>query len=297
MDQQYKKDFIRAGQLAREVRAFGKSLIRQGASYNDVIGKIYDKIAALKARPAFPPQIALNDVAAHFLPMPGKDILFRDEVVKLDIGVCYNGAIGDCAVTIDLSGRHQVLIDAAEASLLAAEKCICVGRPLREIGKTIEDTAMSFGLSPIRNLCGHGLGKFKIHTNPTIPNYDNHSTALVRAGMTFAIEPFVTNGVGMIFEEGEPTIFSLQSNKGARSEIARQLLERMKLFDGLPFSMHDLLSESLPLEKVQKGLKELLKADVVAGYAPLVEQTRGLVAQAENSVLVDDDGKVTITTR
>ncbi len=147
------------------MRAYGKGLIHRGASYNEVIGKIYDKISELKARPAFPPQIALNDVAAHFLPMPGEDIIFRVEVVKLDIGVCYNGAIGDCAVTIDLSGRHQVLIDAAEAALLAAEKSIRVGLPLREIGRIIETTASSFGLSPIRNLCGHGLGKFKIHTN------------------------------------------------------------------------------------------------------------------------------------
>ncbi len=46
-----------------------------------------------------------------------------------------------------------------------------------------------------------------------------------------------------------------------------------------------------------KGLKELIKADSVVGYAPLVEQTHGLVAQAENSVLVDEDGNVTITTR
>jgi len=122
MNEQYKQDFLKAGALAKEVRAFGKALVKTGASYNAVIAAINQKITSLGAIAAFPPQLALNDVAAHYLPQPDEDIIFSDEVVKLDIGVCYNGAIGDCAVTIDLSGKHQVLIDAAESALLAAEK-------------------------------------------------------------------------------------------------------------------------------------------------------------------------------
>ena len=78
MNKEYKQDFIQAGALASQVRIFGKSLIKKGASYNDIIAKVKQKIAALGARPAFPPQIALNEVAAHFLPQPGTDILFSD---------------------------------------------------------------------------------------------------------------------------------------------------------------------------------------------------------------------------
>ncbi len=138
MNEKYKKHFLKAGSLASQVRAFGKALIVPGASYNEVIQAIVDKIHTLDAVPAFPPQIALNDVAAHFLPAPGEDIRFSDQVVKLDVGVCYKGAIGDCAVTIDLSGKHQRLLDAAEAALAAAQWRIRVGLPIREIGKNIE---------------------------------------------------------------------------------------------------------------------------------------------------------------
>src|SRR5580700_11344153 len=137
MNEQYKQNFIRAGLIAKQVRAFGQSLIQPGASYQDVITQIQKKITELGARAAFPPQIALDAVAAHFLPQPGYDITFSKEMVKLDIGVCVDGAIGDCAVTIDLSGKHQVLIDAAEAALLGAEQIIKVGLPIREIGKVI----------------------------------------------------------------------------------------------------------------------------------------------------------------
>lgn len=297
MNSKYKQNFIQAGSLAKQVRAFGKSLIQKGASYLEVMTKIHHKIAELGARPAFPPQMALNHVAAHYLPMPGEDIIFSDEIVKLDIGVCYNGAIGDCAVTVDLSGKNQDLIDAAEAALLKAEQSIRVGLPVREIGQIIEETIHSYGFKPIRNLSGHGLGEYKIHTPPLIPNYKDESKAIIKPGMTFAIEPFATNGAGFIYEGGTPTIFGVAAARPLRSELARSLLTKIRTFSGLPFAAHDLISEDWTQVQVQEGLDELIKAGVVVGYAPLIEQENGMVAQAENSVLVDEKGNVFITTR
>lgn len=297
MNSKYKRNFIQAGALAKEVRAYGKSLIQKGASYMDVIGKINQKIADLGARPAFPPQIALNDVAAHFLPQVGQDITFSDEIIKLDVGVCYEGAIGDCAVTVDLSGKYQALIDAAETALLKAEQSIRVGQPVREIGRIIEETIASYGFTPVKNLSGHGLGEYKIHTSPHIPNYDDRSTAIIKPGMTFAIEPFATNGKGMIYEGGVPTIFGVAAARPLQSSLARALLAKIRTFDGLPFAIHDLLGKEWSLEEVNVGMSELLKVGVIVGYAPLLEQAHGMVAQAENSVLVDEKGNVFITTR
>lgn len=297
MNRKYKMDFLEAGRLAREVRAFGKSLIKKGASYNEVISQINAKISSLGARAAFPPQIALDDVAAHFLPHPGEDIIFSDQVVKLDIGVCYNGAIGDCAVTVDLSGKYKALVDAAEAALLAAEQSIKVGLPIREIGRIIDEKISSFGFKPIKNLSGHGLGYYKIHMPPCIPNYDDQSNLFIKPGMTFAIEPFATTGKGMIYDAGKPTIFSYIQSKPVYSTISKSLLNKIKTFYGLPFCIHDMFPSDYNLQEIKFGLKELLSAKVIAGYAPLVEEGHGFVAQAENSVLVDDDGMVVITTR
>lgn len=299
MNEAYKKDFLRAGELAGQVRAFGKSLIQKGASYNQVIGMVRRKIADLGARPAFPPQIALNDVAAHFLVHPGEDLFFEDQVVKLDVGVCFNGAIGDCAVTIDLSGKYQSLVDAAEAGLLAAEKIIKVGLPIREIGKIIESTIASYGFKAVKNLAGHGLGYYQIHTGPRIPNFDDGSIGLIKPGMTFAIEPFATTGKGLIYDAGNPTIFAYMKAQPLVSGCAKELVAKIKSFNGLPFAIHDLLgdTEAFAVEDVKRGLDELLRAGVIAGFAPLVEEGHGMVAQAENSVLVDKFGKVVITTR
>lgn len=297
MNSKYRQNFIHAGALAKEVRTYGKSLLQKGASYFDVIGKINKKIIDLGARAAFPPQIALNDVAAHFLPMPGEDIVLSDQVVKLDVGVCYEGAIGDCAVTVDLSGSYQKLIDAAEAALLKAEQIIQVGLPIREIGKVIDETISSFGFTPVKNLSGHGLGEYRIHMAPTIPNYDDHSKGIIKPGMTFAIEPFATNGKGLIYEGGTATIFGLAAARPLQSDSARALLAKIRTFSGLPFALHDLISSESSFDQIRPALAELIKAGVVVGYAPLLEEGRGMVAQAENSVLVDDKGNVLITTR
>lgn len=297
MDEKYRQDFIQAGKLANQVRQFGKSLIQKGASYNDVIRQINQKIVDLGARAAFPPQIALNEVAAHFLPQPDEDIIFSDQVVKLDVGICYQGAIGDCAVTVDLSGKHQILIDAAESALMNAEKSLKVGMPVREIGKIIEDTIVSYGLSPIRNLAGHGLGYYKVHMPPMIPNYNDRSTAVIKPGMTFAIEPFATNGKGSIYDAGNPTIFSFVRARPIPLSVNRQLISHIKSFSGLPFSLHDLMMGGLSLLEVRRNVSELLKAKVLEGYAPLIDEGHGLVAQAENSVLVDKSGQILITTR
>jgi methionyl aminopeptidase len=296
MNQRYKEDFIQAGALAKQVRAYGKTLLVKGASYNDVIQKVHQKIREVGGQPAFPPQMALNHVAAHFLPAPGQDIIFSNELIKLDMGVCYNGAIGDCAITVDLSGKYQHLIDAAEAALLAAEKIIRVGLPIRKIGQVIAETVATFGLTTIKNLGGHGLGKYKVHTSPAIPNYDDQSKGIIQPGMTFAVEPFVTNGKGYIYDAGDPTIFSYVTQRPVHFEMALKLLERILPYKNLPFAIHDVLGDDLP-QLVKLGLNELVRAGVIQGYAPLIEEASGMVAQAENSVLIDEKGKIFITTR
>lgn len=297
MNKRYKENFLRAGEIAAAVRDYGKGLIVPGARYGEIYDKINKKIVELGGRAAFPPQMSLNEVAAHYLPHPLEEVTFSDELVKLDVGVSCDGAIGDCAVTVDLSGRYGKLVEAAERALANVESSIRVGMKSSEIGKIIEQTITSLGFSPIRNLSGHGLGIYKVHKEPMIPNIDDGSKAVVKPGMTFAVEPFATDGEGSIHEVGRAMIFSFLQNRPLFTEEAKSLSSMIKGFHGLPFALSDLLGKGLTLEEVEFGLQELLYSKAVAGYPPLVERGKGMVAQAENSFLIDEKGKVHISTK
>ncbi len=82
-----------------------------------------------------------------------------------------------------------------------------------------------------------------------------------------------------------------------KTDLSRALLAKIRTFSGLPFAIHDLISQEWPVSKVELGLSELIKVGVVVGYTPLIEQGKGMVAQAENSVLIDEHGEILITTR
>src|SRR3989344_5946102 len=214
----------KAGKIAAEIREYGKSLIKKNASYVNIIEKVEKKILELGAKPAFPPQMALNEVAAHFTVGPNEDITLTDQLVSLDVGVHVNGAIGDTAITVDLSGKYLDLIKASEEALDNAINVLQQGDfKLGSIGKAIQEIITSYGFSPVKNLSGHGLDLFDIHTAPTIPNYDTGDKTEIKKDTIFAIEPFATNGVGLIHESGTAIISQLIQKKPVRSQITREI--------------------------------------------------------------------------
>ncbi|MFH1849508.1 MAG: type II methionyl aminopeptidase [archaeon] len=280
-----------AGKLAAQTLIYGKSLIRPGASLLEVSDKIESRIHELGAKPAFPVQISMNDIAAHYCADPDDPVVFSDQVCSLDVGVHVDGCIGDNACTVDLSGRHSELLKASAEALKAAIDTVAVGVTLAEIGKAIQETISSFGFAPVRNLSGHGLDLYNIHTSPTVPNFDTGETRQLEKGSIIAIEPFATTGQGMIAETRNANIFSLVNRKPVRNMIARQLLKEIDSYGGLPFTTR-ILARKFPLFKVNFALRELLQQNIIRSYPPLVEVKHGIVSQAEHTVLVDDEVRV-----
>ncbi|MFH1317167.1 MAG: type II methionyl aminopeptidase [Candidatus Woesearchaeota archaeon] len=287
----------KAGKIAAEVLEYGRKLIVKGASYKDVTEKIEAKIKELGAEPAFPPQMALNDVAAHFTVDPDEDIIFEDQIVCLDVGVHIDGCIGDTACTVDLSGKNEKLVKASRMALEMAIKTIQSGElRLSAIGKSIQITIENMGFVPIRNLGGHGLGVFEVHTPPTIPNYDTEDDEELEKDSVFAIEPFATTGAGMIHETEHANIFSFVERKPIRSQITRQVLKEIDKYNNLPFTTR-WLTKKFPLFKVNFALKELMAVGSIRKYAPLPDKNKGLVSQAEHSFYLDKDGELEILTK
>lgn len=281
--EKYKK----AGKIAAEALAYGKGLIRKDANVLGVLDKVEEKIISLGALPAFPAQISLNEIAAHFCPEDGDELKFSGQVVSLDIGVHVDGYIGDNACTVDLSGKNSELVKASEEALKAAIEVVKVGVKLSSIGKAIEDTITGFGFQPVRNLSGHGLELYNIHSSPTIPNF-NTKDNVVLGKQVIAIEPFATDGAGLIHEKGEPSVFSLVGRKSVRVGFVRDILKKIESYNGLPFTTR-WLTKDFSAAQVRFAFNQLKQLEILHEYPPLVEKNNGIVSQAEHSLLVDDE--------
>src|SRR3989339_2172729 len=295
MDSQTKQNFIKAGKISAESIEYGKLLIKKGNSLLETTELIEKKIFELGGKPAFPVQISCDDIAAHFCAVEDDTTTFESQVVCLDLGVHVNGAIGDTAYTVDLSGKYLDLVKAAQKALEEALKITNVGTELREIGKTINDTIKSYGYTPVRNLSGHGLDIYNIHTNPTIPNIDNGDKTKLTKDMTFAIEPFSTTGAGIVGEKGHPTVFMMQNKRNVRSLITREILKEIETYEGLPFAERWLTRKFGA--KANFALRELAQLGMIHQFPPLVETSKGIVAQAEHSIMIDEKGEVTVLTK
>lgn len=287
MEQELIEKYKKAGKIAAEVLAYGKDLIKKDAKVLDVCNKVEAKIKELGAEPAFPAQISMNDIAAHYCPEDEDKTVFSDQLISLDVGVHVDGCIGDNACSVDLSGSNTELVEASQEALKAAIEVVKVGVKLSTIGKAIEDTIVGFGFQPVRNLSGHGLDLFNIHSSPTIPNFDTKEDVLLEK-QVIAIEPFATNGVGMIHEKGEPSVFGLMGKKSARIGFVRNVLKQLDGYNGLPFTTR-WLTKNFSAAQVKFAFNQLKQLEILKEYPPLVEKQSGLVSQAEHSLLVDDE--------
>ncbi|MEM4756229.1 MAG: type II methionyl aminopeptidase [Candidatus Woesearchaeota archaeon] len=278
-----------AGKLTKQVKEYAKSIAKQGMPIVSFAALVEEKIRLLGAQPAFPINISFNSCAAHDTADQNDTRCFGNDLVKIDLGVAINGYFGDTAFTLDFTTQYRLLVEAAEKAL---DNAIAIAKPgvtIGKIGKTIQETIQQYGFVPISNLSGHGLARYEIHTEPTIPNYDTGSAVELKKGMILAIEPFATNGHGRIIESGKPRIFSLQNNSQPRSPHARKVLELIKPHKTLPFSLRDFegkINEGVLL----LGIKELLQQKIVRAYPPLVEISKGMVSQAEHTILITATG-------
>lgn len=272
----------KAGKITAQMLLYGKELIKPDASLLDVATKIEDKIKEKGGFPAFPVNISINDIAAHYTPYPEDKLKFKKgDLVKLDIGVSFDGFLGDSAITIDL-GDNKDLVKVSEEALKAAIEIAKPNTKICELGKVIETTITNLGFKPIRNLSGHSMEINNLHAGLNIPNYENNNQQKLIEGQIIAIEPFATtkNGSGLIQEEKESSIYMQIANKNIRDFSAKKLLTEINKFNGLPFAKRWF---NYP---VNRSLNILKRESIIMEYGHLVEKNKALVSQAEHTIKV-----------
>jgi len=290
--------YRRAGKIAAEVRESMRRSVSEGMPVIDVCEKTETLIRQKGGKPAFPCNVSINEVAAHYTSPPNdKRTVPPSSLVKIDIGAHVDGYIADTAVTVCLNPEYENLVVAAEGALNAGVKTIRAGIFTSQFGSTIQKTIESYGLKPIANLTGHQIGRYMIHAGRSLPNVSHISTKRIVANEVYAIEPFVTlkNAAGRVGNGKETHIFRYVKPKTLRNDNAKKLCHFIvENFHTLPFAER-WLRNVVPPDEHKAAFSELLSSKTLTAYPIFVEVSGKPVAQAEHSVLVTKDGCEVLT--
>jgi methionyl aminopeptidase len=185
---------VRAGVTTKELDAAADKFIRsQGAE------------PAFKGYRGFPASICAspNSMVVHGIPGPYE--LKRGDVLSIDVGVVKDGWVADAAITVPVgpvSEEARKLLDVTKASLFAGTEQMRPGNHLGDVSAAIQRAVEIEGLSIIRTLVGHGIGR-EMHEEPQVPNFGEAGKGpLLEEGTVLAIEPMV-NAAGPLVRMGD----------------------------------------------------------------------------------------------
>ena len=292
-DEEAMQKFRLSGKILRETREEMRTYVKENMPIIDVCEKAEGLIRQKGGKPAFPCNVSVNEITAHYTSPPGdKNIIAENSVVKVDIGVHVDGYVTDTAFTACFNPDYKIMTETAQIALKAAIDNVAADVSPSKIGGVIENTIKNRGFQPIQNLTGHGVGRYQIHSAPSIPNVHQVSITKFKAGEIVAIEPFVTvrEAGGAVEDAPQKTIFRLVKTKSTKGIHAKMLLKFIEEnFRTLPFAER-WLQGVLPKEQHTEAFRELVLTKAIMGYPVFVEVTRKTVAQAEHTVLVKDGG-------
>jgi len=289
-----KEKIINAGKIASEAKKYARTIIKKDVSLLEIAEKIEAKIEELGGKPAFPVNLSINEIAAHYTPAHDDESTAHG-LLKVDLGVHIDGWVADTAFSLDLENNEEnkKLIQISGTALASGIKIAKENVLASEIGEAISDTIESKGFSPVINLSGHSMEQYSLHAGITIPNTDDNRNIPLKEGL-YAIEPFATPGNGKV-HDGKPSgIYELRDNKNVRSPVAREVLEFIKKeYDTLPFCSRWIVKKIG--NRALFGLRELEANGNLHNFPQLIETSKSKVSQSENTILIEKD-KVTVTT-
>ncbi|HVP92226.1 MAG TPA: type II methionyl aminopeptidase [Acidobacteriota bacterium] len=290
--------FQSSGKILRKTREEMKRFVREDMPIIEICEKAEKLIRDNDGQPAFPCNVSINEIAAHYTSPPNdKQRIPEKSVVKVDIGVHVDGYVTDTAVTVCFNPEHESMVETAEQALKKAIDNINPGMSTSKLGSIIEETIKSRGFKPISNLTGHQIGRYLIHAGTSLPNISQLSFSKIKLGEVYAIEPFVTlpNAAGRVEDSEEMTIFRFLKSRSVKNPYAKKLSNHIeKNFRTLPFAER-WLQGVVPDEHYREAFRELLSSKVLTGYSVFVEVSRKPVAQAEHTILIVNDGCVVLT--
>ena len=193
----------RAGEVVRRVKKKLREEIRPGVTTAELDRLAERGIRAQGAVPSFkglygfPATIcaSLNDEVVHGI--PSGRVIRDGDIVSIDVGAIVDGFHADSAFTVAagrVGKRVQALIDDTEESLQRGIAQVRAGARVGDVSAAVQRYAEARGYGVVRQYVGHGIGR-ALHEDPPIPNHGPPGKgALLRKGMTIAIEPMLNLG-------------------------------------------------------------------------------------------------------
>lgn len=193
-----------AGRMVAKTLDYLGSLIKVGVTTQALDDAASQMIASFSAKASFkgyggyPASIcaSVNDTLIHGIPS-SKVVLKDGDIIKIDIGIQYNGYHADAARTYlvgNVDNRIQKLVEVTTASFFEAFKVIRPGIQVGDLSHAIQTYVERHGYSLPEDYTGHGVGQ-NLHEDPQIPNFGRSGTGpILKKGMTLAIEPMVNLG-------------------------------------------------------------------------------------------------------
>lgn len=290
MDKEVIDKYIEAGKIGRMALEYAQTLIEPDALLLEIATKVEKFITDNGAKPAFPLNLSINNEAAHYTPSSGDTKkLHTGDLLKIDIGAHIDGYMSDNAATVEVGevGKYSDLIESTREAL---NRAISVVRPMQrigDIGAVIGQTIESYGFKPVRNLGGHGINRYDLHSSIFIPNYNDGNAQQLSPGIAIAIEPFSSTGIGMVHNGPGGNIYILSGTK------IRQDEPLYRNFNTAPFAerwVKGLVPDH------EKYLKKMMRFRELSHFPVLKEHVNSMIAQSEHTLLVLPD-RIIVTTK
>ena len=278
-----------AAEAHRQTRKHIQSWAKPGMKMIDICEEL-EKTArtlinesGLDAGLAFPTGCSRNHVAAHWTPNAGDNtVLEYDDVVKMDFGTHIKGRIIDCAWTMTFNDKYDPLVKGVQEATETGIKHAGIDARLCDIGAAIQEVMESheieldgktYQVKSIKNLNGHSISPYQIHSGKTVPIVKGSDATTMEENEFYAIETFGSTGKGYVHEDGECSHYMKNFDVGhvpLRMQKSKLLLNTInKHFGTLAFCRRwlDRIGESRYL----MALKDLGEKGIVDPYPPLVD--------------------------
>ena len=312
-------EYVKPCVTVKEIIDFIEKEVKEETKYNN--------LEPLKCGIGFPIGIGINNCVAHYTlnyedcileNRNGNKILDKNDIIKIDYGVHYNGMIIDSAFTLCFDEKYNEFINLSKESTNYAIKQCGVDAILGEIGESIEEFIKSheltidektYNINVMKDLSGHMIKPFEIHAGKAVPNIKIKYPLRMNENEFYAIEPFITTGNGVsILKEPKSHYMLNKDFSNVNTKLKKEdeyLLSLIKSnYSTMPFCqkwLHEVIyfinnnNENKNDYNITQILNKLEYKNIIKSYPPIYDIEGSIVAQHEHTIYITDKGVLNMT--